>query len=77
MFVEEHTMEDEMTYRSLRLKSNLNQIQSQARLKYYDATERLKTHPQAEELTKLSLLPNKKGRVVGIDETYLAFECHR
>ena len=77
MFVEEHTLEDEMTYRSLILKSNLGQVQSEARLKYYDEEERKKTHPQAVELTALSLLPNKKGRLVGIDESYLAFECHR
>ena len=77
MFIEEHTLDDDMTYRSLILKSNLGQVQSEARLKYYDEEDRKKTHPQAVELTKLSLLPNKKGRLVGIDESYLAFECHR
>jgi len=77
MFIEEHTLDDDMTYRSLILKSNLGQVQSQSRLKYYDAEVRTKTFKHAEELTKLSLLPNKKGRVVGTDETYLAFECHK
>ncbi len=77
MFVEEHTLDDDMTYRSLLLKSNLGQVQSEARLKYYDEDERKKTHPHAVELTKISLLPNKKGRLVGIDESYLAFEYHR
>ncbi len=77
MFVEEHTLEDDMTYRSLILKSNLGQVQSQSRLKYYDAETRKKTHKFAEELDKLSLLPSKKDRLVGTDETYLAFECHK
>ena len=77
MFVVEHVAEDDMTYRSLIFKSNVNQIQSQGRLKYFDAETRKKTHPYAEELTKLSLLQTKKGRLVGIDESYLASEYSR
>lgn len=66
-------MEDEMVYRSLRFSSNLNQIQSQCKLKYFDIEDK-------KDLALLnydSLLPAKKGRCVGCDDSFLSFENHR
>lgn len=77
MFIEEHKSEDGMAYRSLILKANLNQIQSENRLKYYDADERIKMFPLSKEISKKSLLEARKGRVVGPDESFLTFEFHK
>ncbi len=73
MIVEEHIMEDEMVYRSLRFSSNLNQIQSQCKLKYFDLEDKKGLVLQNHD----SLLPSKKGRCVGCDDSFLSFENHR
>ena len=71
--VEEHHLEDDMVCRSLRFTSNLSQIQSQVRLKYFHVDD--KKHADLPDTE--SLMPEKKGRRVGIDESFLCFENHR
>lgn len=77
MFILENKLEDGEIYRSLMLKENLNQTQSQNRLKYYGEKDRLKLFPLAKEIQKKSLLETLQGQVVGTDDHFLSFEFHR
>ena len=77
MLVEEHKSEDDLILRSLIFKSNLIQIQSQVKLKYFSSDDKKKSQIIDVDSQKLTLLQAKKGKLVGIDESFLAFESHR
>jgi hypothetical protein len=77
MFIIEHRLEDNEIYRSLILKANLNQTQSQNRVKSFPP-DRLKQFPLAKEIAKKALyVPEEDGQIVGTDDSYLSFEFHR
>lgn len=70
--IEEYKSDDETVFRRLILTKNLNQIQSQFRISH--VPEDL-TKPKKKECK--SLLNEKKGCDIGIDSSYLDFDCHK
>ena len=70
--IEEYKADDDNFYRRLVLTKNLNQIQSQFKVTYVPTTVANDTS----SLSK-SLLPEKKDFCIGIDQSYLDFDCHK
>ena len=69
--IEEYKSDDDYIYRRLILTKNLDQIQSQFRITYIPKNSEKPT----KELK--SLLNEKKEYYIGIDQTYLDFDCHK
>ena len=69
--IEEYKSDDDNFYRRLILTRNLNQIQSQFKINY------IVKDPMNPKKQINSLLPEKNGFDIGIDQGYLDFECHK
>lgn len=73
--IEEYKADDDCVYRRMVLTKNLNQIQSQFRMKY-EAISEAGLEGKKNNMGK-SLLPEKEGMKVCVDQSYLDFECHK
>ena len=72
--IEEYKSDDDNIYRRLILTKNLNQIQSQFRITH--VPKDLSNTSNFNENVK-SLLNEKNGYYIGIDHSYLDFNCHK